>query len=1328
MLEIDYSLVALDEPDRAAIVADVARKLKAGVVPVLDKSRPGRVIVLNPDPVQTSHHVPDELRMQLRRGMVNTTEGSSTLRADRLFAEIVSGEEPLAALIIEVQSDFQAFPEFLDYIPVLRAKYPDCAVFLNGTAPNIMEKMRQVLAAGRATAMISYSDARGTIDIEDPKELSQAVAQKEDAITFGYPFFSQVRLMIEKGAKPLAINFDSLKRLHPMFGQGEAKEVDLGGGKKDKVFIIDIPMRVVRDLQFRQDRGLEFHGIVQNKRTVLSRHFDQEKLELKWIPIKSIEAFLRKAPGRDIERVDVGKAKVMRVNCFNGQVSFLMTHLGNQISLEDAQLLAIRKSYAPRLKLPEGYSPPLGTTQTVIHFDKLVLPGAKITRLEPIQQAVQEHYYGRQLIAEATILRKQEVYARRLKVGAVGPLAGQTLKLLRRFGLERLIDPGSFYYLCDQPSQLPTYHVTHQRYGVHFATLIKQIKEIAAIGEHHHLRLSDINHRLPICTEWIDAEAVSFERVSPEDLDTVYHELNTLGSFIAQEFQSNFDVSREDLVFFEKMRVSRQAGLLAKWLSEYKRGSYGATLRVNEYPDVVFLGTAEDKKENDERFFFPALACSELFQDPANQKLFSKIDYEFSVFLEEQLAVGDHQARQEGHTKPGYEQIARHFEARLKETEAQRETLNEQAMKLDAVDSPEYLLLLKEEEEAYHQRYKAYLLDKEKVAHTHRDLDVQFFDLVRKLLPVLALPADPDPGWLAGGEPDPVCVDRPILAALRTRRQQLQGELDRNIGIVTARIREALTLCHEISAAKLQLLQTHRQWQNATLQAGLAEGVRQATKASSDRIALARRTQAGDLDNHLKRTQTQLTDIEGELKSGEARMVQAQRDQARTLQQVQATVTGLLSHAEKASARSGTDPGTGLNQATVLAQKATQVARLLAGLKSKRDDWVRLSEGNFLRRQRLAVRRYELSVDVSILKALSESRTPQPPVPNLAEPASSPQSFEETFRNQAAHLDALHPRLDELCRALPLQVERVRHQLRVFLQLAAQREELEKLSARKVRLRETAESLAERSRIMDEELADLPTRMRERFMPARKKLLIDVFIPETQKRVYYFRQAQAFLAELLNLPYERVRQLYQDRAIFRRFSSAQFLHGLQITHDVMVASAEGLRNVNAGINQFFRSLQYNYGKYHPERANYLKLDKVEMMEPSRILARLRQLPPDAGPDTPSYVILPSTLSVREALKLMNQKDAMFRGVPRVVAVYISKFDMAPLQDNPGLRDEYFQALKHNVIVNIDDRKVVDNPRTIALQLLNDTLGCTMDTARVDEIPEEDPTQAQAIRG
>ena len=1328
MLEIDYSLVALTQQDRDAILADVARKIKAGLVPTLDKTKPGKVVVVNPDPVQTAHHVPDELRVQIRRGLVSTTEGSIPLRADRVFADAVAGSEPLVALIIEVQSDFPALGEFLDYIPALRARFPDCAVFLNGTVPNIMEKFRQVLAAGGTTLTLTYPDARGTLDIEDPNELSQAVSEKELGLTFDQPFFSQIRLVTDKSGKAQAFNLEGLRRLHSVFGHGEAKEVDLGGGRKDRVVVIDIPMRLIRDMQFRQDRGLGFHGIVQEKRTILSRHFDREKLERQWIPLRSIEAFLKKAPGGDVERVDVAKAKVLRVNCFDGQVTLLTAQQGNQISLQDATLLSVRKHRLPKLRLPEGWEPPPAGDPPLIRFDKVILPATKLARLEPIQQAVEEHFYTRLLVEEATQTRKQDAFARRLKVGAVGPLAAQTIKLLRRFGLERLIDAASFHYACDQPSQLATYTETPDRYRQHFAALIKQIKEIALIRDVHNVRVNDINHRLPICTEWIDAEYVNFDRTSAEDLDTVYHELTALSSFIGHEFQGTYDLRRDDVDFFEKIRVCRATALLAKWLSEYRRGTYGSAFGPSEYPDAVFLGTAQDKEENDTRYFFPSLACSELFQDPENQKLFSKIDYEFSVFLEEQLALADHQARQDGYAKPGFEQIARYLEARQKEAERDRDVQTEQAMKLEAADSPEYQAMLREEEEAYHERYRTYLADREKVAEAHQELDARFFDLVSRLQGSLTLPPDPDPGWLEGDEPDPGCVDRPILAALKARRNQLQQDLEHNAAGVFARIRDALKLCHEIAATKLQLLQSHRQWQNTIVQRGLAEGVRQTARGSAERIAQARRASPGDLAAHLKHAQSQLSDIEGELRAGEQQLVAAQREQARTLQQIQRTAAGLIAHAEKA-ATSGPDLAAALNRAAVLGQRAGQIEQLLAGMKAKREQWMKQAEGSFLRRQRLTLRRFEFGVEAAVLKALVEGRTPQPPEPSVTEPVQPPEALQREFQDRAAHLDALHPRLAGLNRLLAPQLEKLRGQHRLFQQSEAQRDELEKLAAKKARLRKTVAGLVERRSIMDAELADLPTRLREQFMPARKKLLLGVFIPESQKRIFYYRQASTFLGELLNLPYARVRQLFLDRAIFRRFGSRQFVYGLQVTHDVMVANAQGLRNVNAGISQYFRTLQYNYGKFHPKLAPYLRLDKVEALELQDILSRLRALPAEAAPGSPSYMVLPGTLSLIQAVKLMNQKDALFRGVPRCVLVYVSKFDAAVLSGNAPVRDEYFQALRHNVIVNIDDKKVVDNPRTIALQLLNDTLGCTFDTARVDEIPEEEQQdEVQVVRG
>ena len=122
MLEIDYSLIPLSDEDWRLVDEEITRKLRAGEVPRIDKTHFGRVVVLNPDPVQTVHQIPDDLRAQMRRIMVPTTEGPLSLDAERLFRDITDSEEPLHFLIVELKSKFANFPDFLRYLPRLRRR------------------------------------------------------------------------------------------------------------------------------------------------------------------------------------------------------------------------------------------------------------------------------------------------------------------------------------------------------------------------------------------------------------------------------------------------------------------------------------------------------------------------------------------------------------------------------------------------------------------------------------------------------------------------------------------------------------------------------------------------------------------------------------------------------------------------------------------------------------------------------------------------------------------------------------------------------------------------------------------------------------------------------------------------------------------------------------------------------------------------------------------------------------------------------------------------------------------------------------------------------
>jgi hypothetical protein len=171
-----------------------------------------------------------------------------------------------------------------------------------------------------------------------------------------------------------------------------------------------------------------------------------------------------------------------------------------------------------------------------------------------------------------------------------------------------------------------------------------------------------------------------------------------------------------------------------------------------------------------------------------------------------------------------------------------------------------------------------------------------------------------------------------------------------------------------------------------------------------------------------------------------------------------------------------------------------------------------------------------------------------------------------------------------------------------------------------------------------------------------------------------------------------------------------------------------MRNINPAISLYFRTLQYNYQKYHPGRETQLKLDRTEPLDPARLMELVATLHGQGDDQDVTYVFLPSTYTAAEAIPLINQKDSLFRGVPKLVMIYLSKFTDDELLGNPKLRAAYFQAVKHNIILNIDGRRLVDNPQTIAMRLVGESLGGSFDTPRVEEIPTEDEKLVTRIKG
>ena len=59
-------------------------------------------------------------------------------------------------------------------------------------------------------------------------------------------------------------------------------------------------------------------------------------------------------------------------------------------------------------------------------------------------------------------------------------------------------------------------------------------------------------------------------------------------------------------------------------------------------------------------------------------------------------------------------------------------------------------------------------------------------------------------------------------------------------------------------------------------------------------------------------------------------------------------------------------------------------------------------------------------------------------------------------------------------------------------------------------------------------------------------------------------------------------------------------------------------------------------------------------------------------------------------------------------IFVTKFNSGQVTESDILRERYFRALRHNVILNVDDGKIVDNPKAIAERVVQETLGSAHD--------------------
>jgi len=1324
MLEIDYSLVPMGEADEQFVRDEVMRRVEQGDIPPPDRSVNGRMVLVNPDLVQTLHQIPDELRPRLRRIMMPAQEGSTHLTAERMYQHIVESDERLYLIAIELQSEFRSFSGFLDCLPRLREQYPELAVFLSGTIPDLRGKLRQVLAEGGATLVLEYNGGERVVQIDGADAFERTISTQQQVVSYATPFFTEVRLLLEKGGKPIPFNLLTLRKLQSVFGHGEPEEVEVGKGRKERMIVIDLPVPLIHDFRFRQDRGLDFLGVVINGTAIQSRHFGDEKLEFRWVPMRAVEKFLKRSAAGSQDEIEMAHVGALRVNTLTGEVSFLLKDAGEKVAVEQASAIYFRKApIASQRKQGNGGGASDGEAdEQIISFDRFIQPSSHSAHLDPMQEAVRDHFYHKLIGEQVEHTRKRELYAQRLKAAAVGPLAGQTLKLLRRFGLDRLIDPDSHFYLCDTPEEVPYYRNTPKRYEQHFGNLVEVMREVAVGKPSDRVRIADIAYNMPISTEWVDAGLASLEKVSNQELEAVYHEMHLLSDFIAHEFRRNFDIQAEDLTFFAKMEVCRDASLLAKWLSEYKRGSYGQPLPEDAHPDMVFFATDEDKKENDTRYYFPALSCSELFSKASNKELFRGFDYDFSVFLEEQMALAVHFAREEGVLKAGLPEFNAYFTRKIEENEGQKRELREMLAAIDDENSPIYRQMLEQEERAYHERYEQFLKDRERVDNELRETTGRVARQVQELKAQLDRGEASEAEFFRDTPGHPELLEQRILGAASRSQVRLKEQLQAAFTRLTEQI-DAWRARQEQLVLALRRFLRQQQSLHGAQEARQIDALREQMQGQiGGRMEQLRRMKAIDRDQVLRRVQTQLRNYQGELVQINGRMEEQQ-------QKNQRAATTLHSYVQSAAGRlaslrelePGASPDKVVGQAEALRKLLDNIAGNANALAGRMQEMQETLEKARVRKQRHLQQLYQLRAEAGLIRAVEERSEPVlPKVPAPGGKVPSEQELEQAqqaYRAQAGAVARARKELSGGSSGVAEVIQAVRGQAIEFQRFEQRREQLIKLMARKARLRTSTSSLAERQTLMDEELKDLPTRVRQQFMPARKKLLVEVFLPETDHRTAQLAKAQAFVAELIGLPHDPLQAKYLDHAIFRRFYSRQFMRGGAYGADPNSPMHFVTRNVPAALRLLARALTHNFKRHRLPGAERVQLPTLSIQKPAQIMSTIQNMAAVAGRGQFDYLVLPPTLSLKEGLDMLHRKDQMYQGVPRLVLIFITKFDPHLLRRDAALRDSYFRALKHNVVLNIDGRVVVDNPRSIGMRLLHETLGCAIDVPEAEEPPE-----------
>lgn len=1307
MLEIDYNLFPLSDEEEAQIGVRARQLARRGKPPPLTPASHGRIVVVNPNESFTLHHVPDDLRRPLRRAMQQVTEASKELPGGQIAEEILEkSDEPIYGLIVEIHSRFPEAVSFLRQIPRIKFDHPKCNVMLHGEIIRVHDMLGEVLSLPGSTCDLFFDHVDSPSTLDNVEQLGDLLLELPRYPTLPKPFFSSLSIKELDAAEEF--KFKELVRLYRTYGIGNIDELDISGKMKAKLIILDIPLSAIESIRFNKSVSEGFHAINLNGEIILATELESRGIAGRDIPFNTVKSIYRKLPGKLEEEISLDRVRAMRVNCFEGHISFLWK--------PTAEYLPLYEVKGMRLNLGAGN----GGESTTVSIDRAIISMRGQSKFGEVRGGIRQPYLEHIFRESLGRQVKLQHYASKLKIACLGPMAAQTLKMLRSHGLGQLIPRESLYYLCDSYDQISTYYESQERVQVLYKEVLRLIAEVFGPGESNAQSPNLVSHRLPMLQEWARGEAPSLDEVNAEHLDTVYKEMRVFLNFTESEFRRVGEAEGGGEPFLARVELCQEALLQARHLGNLMGARYGQLAGRQSFPDFVFFGSDDETLRNRQEFYLPGLSFAGIFESKTIQDMMQSQDFEFSVFLEEQLSLAAYLMSQEFERLPVSEYYDNYFSEKLVEAEAELKDMRRTQEAARDRDSDYFKEEIERFVQMHEEELQGYSTDKGEEARRLEDQETKYFEALKDVNDYLTESGINPEDLLSGGNYIRA-LDRHLMQVSKDMGEKFKDLVRsnvRNAGKIITEKKNQLTkyllAFSNLQKAVFQELQadyvSHLRMRVREEMGNLLERMHQVSKVGNEQLEVLKK----DIEEQQNLLREDFMGIEQKI----AREISKNQNTMRAIREANRKLVAELS---KPLAGNSNAPQKILEAVEKrLDYGKTQIMKVIGAADSSYETIQSLrasyrAKGEkalelYFGQNELAMvgeRKRRSRLQRMITKRPDAPLIP-PPIPDMPENAEGLAARLESglaewreaggrlseFTQSDVSLKDMHTGMDSF--------DIFQRIFRNFRNAVRDKNSSQQyMSGLNNRLGELTRESENINEVVENSI-----------LPAQATYAERIHIPNIEKRITYLKQARLFVEELHSQSFEALQREFLDRAIFRRFYASQFRSGAVFGMHTEMPIYAKLTNVSDGIAAFHRNLRVILvsNGFGSDEISLTRLPAERLSAILQFIEVQKQTEPEKRHN---YLVLPSTFTLSQALEIIQFKEELFSGLPQLLVVYISKFDVGQFRDDAAMRDRYFMAMKHNVIINIDDDKVIDNPKAIADYLVDQTLGCCHDISAVE---------------